>query len=331
MNFASFRGRKIPAALALFSALIAAAMLSVNAEGGYPNRPIHLIVGFAPGGANDVFARLVAAKLSETLGQAVIVDNKPGAGGRLSAEYVSNQTADGYTLLVGASGAMSIAAAIYSDLKYHPTKTLLPLAEVGSYPLVMVVGADNPSRSVKEFVDWAKQNPERSNYASASPAFTITTELLKLKSAMPAVMVPYKGSSEMVLSVMENQTATAIADAPAAVPQVKAGKVRALAVTGSERTAELPGVPNMAEAGYPDVDVRMWNGIFAPAGTPSDVVAKLEKVLSDAVRDPGVSAKLRALGADPGRVSASAFKQMIDADIARYAAVVKAANLHFDE
>ena len=302
-----------------------------RAQSDYPSRPIRLIVGFAAGGGNDIFARLVAARLSEIIGQSVVIENRPGAGGRLSAEYVSNQPADGYTLLVGASGAMSIAAAIYPDLKYHPTKTFLPLSMIASFPLIMVIAKDHPANTVKEVVAWAKQHPDKANYASTSPAFQITTELLKLESGMPGVMIPYKSSNEMILSVIQGQTLTAIADGPPTIPQVKAGKVKAVAVTGAERSSQLPDVPSMAEAGYPGVDIHLWSGVFAPAATPPAIVAKLEKALSEAIRDPGVSAKLKNLAVDPGGGPPEEFRRMIDADIVKYKKVVKAANLHFEE
>jgi tripartite-type tricarboxylate transporter receptor subunit TctC len=302
-----------------------------RAQGDYPTRPIRLIVGFAAGGGNDIFARIVGAKASEILGQPIVIENRPGAGGRLSAEYVSNQPADGYTLLVGASGAMSIAAAIYPDLKYHPTKTLTPLAMIGSFPLIMVVNPENPSENVKELVEWAKQRPDKANYPSTSPAFTIAMEQLKLKSGMPAVMIPYKSSNEMILSVMDGQTMTAIADPPPTVPQVKGGKVKALAVTGSERAAELPNVPSMAESGYPGVDVHLWSGIFAPAATPMAIVTRLEKALSEAIQDPDVSFKLRNLAVTPGGGPVADFRKTIESDIVKFRDVVKAANLHFEE
>jgi tripartite-type tricarboxylate transporter receptor subunit TctC len=319
--------------LGVFGVLVAAAMLTIpaRAQGDYPTRPVRLIVGFAAGGGNDIFARIVGAKLSEILGQPVVIENRPGAGGRLAAEYVSNQPADGYTLLVGASGAMSIAAAIYPDLKYHPTKTLTPLAMMGSFPLIMVVNPENPSDSVKELVEWAKQHPDKANYPSTSPAFTIAMEQLKLKSGMPAVMIPYKSSNEMILSVIDGQTMMAIADPPPTVPQVKGGKVKALAVTGAERAAELPNVPSMAESGYPGVDVHLWSGIFAPAATPIAIVTRLEKTLDEAIRDPDVSAKLRNLAVTPGGGPASDFRQTIENDIVKFRDIVKTANLHFEE
>jgi tripartite-type tricarboxylate transporter receptor subunit TctC len=315
--------------LGAFAAPIAAAMLAAQRD--YPTRPVRLIVGFAAGGGNDIFARLVGAKLSEILGQPVVVENRTGAGGRLSGEYVSNQPADGYTLLVGAIGAMSIAAAIYPDLKYHPTKTLRPLAMIGNFPLILAVGAENPSRNVKELVEWAKQHPDKANYPSTSPLFTIAMEQLKLKSGMPGVMIPYKSSNEMILSLIEGQTMAAIADPPPTVPQVKAGKVKALAVTGAERLAELPDVPSMAEAGYPNVDMQGWSGIFAPVATPPAIIAKLEKALSESIRDPEVSAKLKNLAVAPGGDSPDDFRRIVEDDIGKVRNVVKAANLRFEE
>ena len=330
MRSGHFLRGAVVSALAIL-AVSASSFAPARAADDFPNRPIRLIVGFAAGGGNDIFARLVAAKASEILGQPLVVENRPGAGGRLSGEYVSNQPADGYTLLVGASGAMSIAAAIYPDLKFHPTKTLTPLAMIASFPLIAVIGVDNPSNNVKELVAWAKAHPDKANYPSTSPAFTIATEQLKLKSGMPGVMIPYKSSNEMILSVMEGQTMIAIADGPPTVPQVKAGKVKALAVTGAERSSELPNTPSMAEEGFPDVDVHLWSGIFAPVATPPDVVAKLEKALSQAIRDPDVSAKLRAMAADPGGGSPEDFRRIVDADIIKYVGIIKAANLHFEE
>lgn len=325
-----FARRAVMPALAL-GVMLAAAVVPASAQSDYPNRPIHLVVGFAAGGGNDIFARLVGGKLSAILHQSVVVENRPGAGGRLAPEYVIQQPADGYTLFVGPSGAMAVAAAIYSDLKYSPTKSFVPLAMIANFPLIMVIAADNPSKNVKEFVAWMKQHPDKANYASTSPAFTITTELLKLKTGMPGVEIPYKSSNEMILSVMQGQTAMAIADGPPTVPQVKAGKVKAVAVTGSERSALLPDVPSMAEAGYPSVDVHLWSGVFAPAGTPAPIVAKLQKALNQAIEDPAVSAKLKALAVNPGGATPEQFEHVITNDIAKFSEVVKAAHLHFEE
>ncbi|MGO9701641.1 MAG: Bug family tripartite tricarboxylate transporter substrate binding protein [Xanthobacteraceae bacterium] len=317
--------------LALLLPVVLLGLTGAHAQSDYPTRPVRIVVGFAAGGGNDIFARLVGLKLSGLIGHPVVVENRPGAGGRLAAEYVAHQAADGYTLLVGASGAMSIAAAIYPDLAYQPTKTFTPLAMIASFPLFMVIASDHPAKTVNDMVAWAKQHPDKANYATTSPAFTITTELLKLESGMPGIAIPYRSSTDMVLSVISGQTMTAIADGPPSVPMVKAGKVKAIAVTGAERSAELPDVPSMAESGFPAVDIHLWSGLFAPAATPPAIVAKLEKELREAIADPGVSEKLRAMAVDPGGGTPADFKRMIETDIVKYKDVVKAANLHFEE
>ena len=319
------------ALLALMVAASSSAMAQSEAPTTYPSRVIRIVVGFAAGGGNDIFARLVGQSLQRDIGQSVIIVNRPGAGGRLAAEYVASQPADGYTLLVGASGAMSIAPAIYPNLPYHPTRTFVPLAMIGYFPLILVVTANHPAKTVNDLVAWAKANPDKANYATTSPAFTITTELLKLKTGMPGVAISYKSSNEMLTSVIVGHSAFAIVDGPPAVPQVKGGEVRALAVTGSERSAELPDVPSMAEAGFPDVNIHLWSGVFAPAATPPAIVRKLEAALQRAIRSPDVADKLKGMAVNPGGGPADEFRRMIDADIKTYSNVVKSANLTFEE
>jgi len=326
-----FRLLALPFALVL-SIMAASPFWQARAQSDYPNRPVRIVVGFAAGGGNDIFGRLVGQKLSQLIAQPVVIENRPGAGGRLAAEFVSHQTADGYTLLLGASGAMSIAYAIYPDLPYKPTESFIPLAMIASFPLFVVIAADHPAGSIKELVAWAKDHPDKANYATTSPAFTIATELLKLKSGMPGVAIPYRSSNDMILSVIGGQTMIAIADGPPVVPMVKAGKVKAVAVTGAERSGELPDVPSMTEAGYPDVDIHLWSGVFAPKATPPAIVARLEKSLREAIGDPSVSEKLKAMAVVPGDGTApDEFKRRIDADIAKYKDIVKSANLHFEE
>jgi tripartite-type tricarboxylate transporter receptor subunit TctC len=312
------------------AALVASTLRNAQAQ-DYPNRVIRLIVGFAAGGGNDVFARLVGQKLSELIGQSVVIENRPGAGGRLAAAYVAGQAADGYTLLVGAAGAMSVAPAIYPNLPYHPLRSFVPLTLIGSFPLVLVVAPSRDLKSVADMVAWAKAHADKANYATSAPGFTIATELLKLKTGMPGVAIPYKSSNEMVLSVISGQTLLTIADPPPTVPLVKGGQLRALAVTGARRLAELPDVPSMAEAGLPDVNIGLWSGLFAPAGTPPAITHKLEDALRRAIQSPEVADKLKALGVDPGGIPSDELRRLIETDIKLTADVVKAANLTFEE
>jgi tripartite-type tricarboxylate transporter receptor subunit TctC len=297
----------------------------------YPSRPIRIIVGFAAGGGNDIFARLVGQKLQELIGQSVVIENRPGAGGRLAAAYVAGQPADGYTILVGAAGAMSVAPAIYPNLPYQPTRSFVPLTLIGSFPLVLTVSAKHSLNTVAELVAWAKAHPDEANYATSAPGFTIATELLKLKTGMPGVAIPYKSSNESVLSVLSDQTLFTIADPPPTVPQVQGGQLRALAVTGAKRSAELPDVPSMAELGLPDVNIGLWSGLFAPAGTPPAIAQKIEGELRRVVQSPDVGDKLKALGVDPGGIPSDDFRRLIEGDIKVFVDVVKAAHLTFEE
>ncbi|TMJ72686.1 MAG: tripartite tricarboxylate transporter substrate binding protein [Alphaproteobacteria bacterium] len=327
-----FKGSVVKAAVVVLAAIVTdAAAAQDNPAANFPNRPIRLIVGFAAGGGNDLFARLVGQKLSENIGQPVVIENKPGAGGRIAVEYVKNQPADGYTIMVAASGQMAIAAAIYPKLSYHPTRDFLPLTMIASFPLILAGPSGDTIKSVKELIAYGKANPDKSNYATSSPAFTITTELFKLKTGMPAVAVPYKSSNEMMLSVAGGNTLFAIADGPPTMPLVQGAKIRALAVTGSERSSELPDVPSMAEAGYPEVNIGLWSGLFVLASTPPAIANKLGTELRRAMADSGVRDKLKAMAVNPGGGPGEEFRKKIDADIDVFADVVKAANLKFEE
>jgi tripartite-type tricarboxylate transporter receptor subunit TctC len=313
-----------------FGMLVAVVAQPAGAQGNYPDKPIRVIVGFAAGGGNDLFARLIQPKLSEYLGQNVVIENKPGAGGRLAVEFVKNQPADGYTIMVAATGQMAIAAAIYPKLPYHPTRDFIPLTMIASFPLILAGPANDTIKTVKDLVAYGKANPDKSNYATSSPAFTITTELFKLKTGMPAVAVPYKSSNEMMLSVAGGNTLFSIADGPPTVPLVKGGKIRALAVTGSERSAELPDVPSMAEAGYPEVNIGLWSGFFVSANTPPAIVKKIDDAARRALADAGVREKLKGMAVNPGGGTGEEFRKKIDGDIKVFADVVKAANLKFE-
>jgi len=297
----------------------------------YPAKPIRIIVGFAAGGGNDLMARIVGQKLSENIGQAVVVENRIGAGGRLAVDYLQSLPADGLSFTVGGIGQLAVAAAIYPNLSFHPTRTLTPLMMLASYPLIIAGAPNDTIASVKDLVAFAKAHPERSNYPTSSPAFTIATELFKLKTGMPAQAIPYKSTNEMMLSIVGGQTLFGFADPATVVPLVASGKLRALAVAGRTRTAELPDVPTMAQLGLADVDTRLqWSGAFARAGTPAAIVAKLEAELRRVVADAGVRERIRGLAYDPGGGTGADFARLIEEDIRVFSDVVRAAGLKFE-
>ena len=296
----------------------------------YPTRAIHIVVGFTPGGGNDLIARIVGQKLSDNLGQPVIIDNKPGGGAIVATEYVAKSPADGYTLLVGASGAMTINPAVYSKLSYDPVKDFVPVSELGSFPLILIVNAKSPIKSVAELIAFAKAHPQDANYASSSAAFQFVTELFKQKTGAPMQEIPYKGANDSVMAVIAGQVTATIADAGPVSGQVKGGQVRALAVTSLDREADFPDVPTLKEAGT-DVDAVLWSGIFAPRKTPPAIVKKLEGELQRIVKDPDVLARLKPLGIHPVGNSSEEFAQILISDIARWTAVARAGNIKIEQ
>jgi tripartite-type tricarboxylate transporter receptor subunit TctC len=310
-------------------ALAASSALAEEDASKYPSRPIRIIVGFAAGGGNDVIARIYAQKLSEDLGQPVIVENKPGAGAIVATEYVSKAAADGYTLLVGASG-MAINQSLYARLPYDSVRDFVAISELASFPLLMIVNASSPIKSVAEFVAYAKANADKMNYATSSATFQLVTELFKQKTGAPMQAIPYKSANEMVLAVISGQVTTTIADSGPVSPQVKAGAVRALAVTAPKRMADFPDVPTMREAGA-DVDAIIWTGVFAPKATPPEIAKKLEGEFMKIAKLPDVVARLKAIGVDAAGTSTDEFTKIIQSEITRWGDVVKSANIKIEQ
>jgi len=314
-------------------ALAATAITSAFAEedpAKYPTRPIHIIVGFTPGGGNDIIARIVGQKLSESLGQPVIIENKPGGGAIVATEYVAKSPADGYTLLVGASGAMAINPAVYAKLPYDSIRDFVPLSELGSFPLFLIVNASSPIKSVAELVAYAKANPDKTNYASSSAAFQLVTEQFKQKTGAPMQVIPYKGANDSVMAVISGQVTATIADAGPVSGQVKSGLVRALAVAAPKRTEDFPDVPTMKEAGA-DVDAVLWSGIFAPKDTPPAIARKLEGEFMRIARLPDVIARLKPLGIESVGNTSDEFARILASDIARWTEVAKAGNIKMEQ
>jgi tripartite-type tricarboxylate transporter receptor subunit TctC len=322
--------------LAVLSAAVLAAspggvaLAQGDATQNYPTKPIRLVVGFAAGGGNDIFARIIQPKLSELLGQPVLVENKPGAGGTISADLVAKSAPDGYTLLVGATGAMTISPAVFTKLPYDTQRDFMPVSMIADFPLLLTVNADAPVKTVQELVAYAKANPAKANYASSSPAFQLPTEQFKQRTGAPLERINYKSSGESLTAVVSGEVLMAIADVPPVMGHLKAGRVRALAVTASKRLADLPDVPTMAEAGLPELEVRLWSGIFAPAGTPSAIVKKLEKAMMETIKSAEVSTRLKELQVDPSGNTSEEFRRIVAAELPRWAAIAKAANIKLD-
>jgi tripartite-type tricarboxylate transporter receptor subunit TctC len=296
------------------------------AQAEYPNRPIRIVVGFTPGGGNDIIARVFGQKLSESLGQPVIIENKPGAGAILATEYVARSAPDGYTLLVGASGAMVINPAVYEKLNYDTMRDFKPVSALGSFPLILIVNAKSPFKSLADLVAYAKANPDKANYSSSSAAFQLATELFKQKTGVPMQMIPYKGANDSVTAVISGEVTATIADAGPVTSQVNGGNARALAVAAPKRAESLPDVPTMKEAGA-DVEAVLWSGIFVPAATPPDIVARLEAEFIRIARLPDVVSRLKLLNIDSVGNSAEEFSRIIADDLERWKAVARAGNI----
>ena len=315
--------------LAVLGAVVATAAPVALAQGdGYPNKPLRIIVGFAPGGSNDIVARLLAEKLTRSLGQPAVVENKPGAGGAVAATFVKSQPADGYTLMVGASGAMVVGPAIGgAPATYDTLADFEPISILGTFPLVLVVNAESPHKTLKDLVAWSKANPANANYASASPTFTLAAELLKLRTGATMQRVSYRGTNDVVVAVLGNQVTAAMTDTLPAIPMLKDGKLRALAVTSTQRLPELPDVPTMAEAGIAGAEAVFWTGLFVPKGTPKEIVGRLEAEAKAAMQDGEVRQRLRALATDAASSSPAEFTDRIKADLKAWGEVAKAANV----
>jgi tripartite-type tricarboxylate transporter receptor subunit TctC len=317
-------------ALILIAGLSQDATAQTDPAANYPTKTIKVVVGFAAGGGNDIIARIVGQKLQEALGQTVIIENKVGAGGSLAALSVMAAPADGYTLLVGASGAMSIVPAISERPPYTTLKDFAPISLVASFPLILAVSAKDPARNVQELVTWMKANPDKSNYATSAPGFTIAAELFKIRAGAPGTAIPYKSSNESIVSVIAQQSLFTIADPPPTTPQVKGGQIRALAVTSGKRLDDLPDVPTMAEAGVSGIDVGLWSGLFAPAATPPGIVRKLETELRKIMQMADVKEKFKAMATPTVGSTAAEFTRLIETETKMWGEVGRAANVRLE-
>ncbi|MDE2606145.1 MAG: tripartite tricarboxylate transporter substrate binding protein [Burkholderiales bacterium] len=296
----------------------------------YPSRPIRIVVGYAPGGTTDIIARIIGAQLSKTMHQAVVVDNRPGAGGNIGADLVAKSAPDGYTLMLGTAGTMAVNPWIYKTMPVDTVRDFAPVSLIASLPNLMVVNPQVPAKTVQEFVAWAKARPGAVFFGSSGTGNTphLTAELFNLATGLQMVHVPYKGSGPALSDLVGGKGIQVMFDnMPSAIGFARAGTLRALAVTGPKRVASDPDIPTVAESGYPGFNVVTWFGLFAPAGTPPAVVERLNREVAEAVRNPEIAKRLSDLGAEPGTNTPAEFATMVKDARETWGKAVKAAKI----
>ena len=313
--------------LGLFAALLLAAPAGAQS---YPNKPIRLVVGYSAGGGNDLIARIVAARLQEKLGQSVVVDNKPGAQSIVAAELVAKAPPDGYTLLVAPSGPMAINPAVYAKLPYAPDRDFVPISLLAEFPLLLVVGGDQPIKSVRQLIDYGRAHPDKANYASSATPFQLASELFNQRTGSKFQHIPYRGSGDAAQAVAAGQVLMTIADSGPISGPLAAGKLRALAITTDKRQDAFPDVPTFAEAGVPDMTISLWTGLVAPAGTPPEIVARLNKAVAETIALAEVRLALEKIAVQPRSTTPEQYRLLIARDAARWKAVATAANIKLE-
>lgn len=303
---------------------------AVAAQSDYPNRPLRLIVTVPPGGAADFIARLVGGKVSESLGQPVLVENRGGAGGTIAADAVAKAAPDGYTLLQNSITTHGVGPHLYSKLPYDPVKDFTPVSGLALLPLIMAVNADLPAKSVSELLAFAKSNSL--NFASSGNggAPHMAAELFKSVTGAPLTHVPYKGSGPAVADLVGGRVQIMFDAAPSLIAHIRSGRLRVLAAASAERNRLLPEVPTFGELGYPKVAVSLWYGLLAPASTPKAVIGRLNAEVTKALASPDVREKLQAQGAEPMPGTPEAFGAFMQDEMAKWAPVVKQAGVKLD-
>ena len=309
------------------STAAAVLLLSTSAipAADYPTRPVRFVLGFAPGGASDTMARTIATRLSENLGQPVVIDNRPGAGGNIAAEIVARSAANGYTMLLGNNGILAVNVSLYPKLGFDPVKDFAPVVLIASQPNILVVHPAVTAGSVKDLVALAKSKPGQLNYASPGNGTTghLAAELFKRMVGVEYTIIPFKGGGPAALAMLSGECQFTFATALSVQPHIKAGKLRALAVTTAKRSASFPGLPTVAEAGVPGFDAITWHGIVVPAGTPKPVIARLNSEFNKLLQTADMRERLMALGSD---IIGGEPKQLTDymrVEIPRWAKVIR--------
>lgn len=298
----------------------------------WPNRPIHLVVPFPASGTTDIVARFVAAELGKSLGQQIVVENRPGAGGNIGTDFVAKSTPDGYTFVMGTVGTHAINTSLYAKLPYDPVKDFAPVTLVASVPNVLEVNPALPVKTVNELITYAKANPGKLNFASSGNGTSIhlSGELFKAMTGVDMLHIPYKGSAPAVTDLIAGQANLMFDNLPSSIAYIKSGRLRAIAVTTLKRSPALPDVPTINESGVPGFEASSWFGVLAPAGTPKEIVNRLHDEIVKALHTPRLKNSLLSQGAEPIGDTPEEFADYISAEIAKWAKVVKQSGAHVD-
>jgi tripartite-type tricarboxylate transporter receptor subunit TctC len=313
----------------LIAAIALLAAGSAQAQSGYPNHAVTMVVGFAPGGGTDAVARILAKSLSESLGQQVVVENRAGAGGNIATDYVAHAAPDGYTILLGSVGSLAVAPHVIANLGYSPLRDFAPITMAVVFSNVLVVQASMPIQTLADFVKLAKDKPGTITFGSSGilGAGHLAGELLKIRANIDIVHVPYKGGGPAMQGMLGGQVTSIFATPVSSGGQVKAGKIRAIATTGPKRAALLPDVPTVAESGYPGFEAMNWYAYVAPAKTPKDIVERLNRALVKALNDPAVAELLHKQGLEPSPSSPAELEHYMEREYETWGKVVKQAGI----
>lgn len=316
----------------VLSGLLAATLVNHALAQEYPAKPVRLIIPFAPGGANDILGRLVASRLSVSLGQQVVADNRPGAGGSIGADIAAKSPSDGYTIVIGHIGTLAVNPTLYRKLPYNPVTDFQPISLIAKVANIMVVHPSLPAKSVKELIALAKAKPGMLVYGSGGSggAGHLATEYFKLMAKIDIVHVPYKGTGPAIVDLLAGQTQLVFAGVPGIIAHTRAGKLRPLGVSTSQRLRVLPEVPTISEAGVPGYEATQWYGVLAPAGTPKAVIDKLNKELVTWVQTKEMTDRLGAMGSEPASSTPDGFMALIKSEIRRWAPVIRRAGIRAD-
>ncbi len=324
--------QKLSMILATLAGLFAAAQVGAQVADSYPSKPIRLLVGFPPGGSTDILSRQVGLRLAEALGQQVVIDNRAGAAGNLASELVAKGNPDGYTLLMATVSSHGINPGLYKKVPYDPVKDYAPVTLIASYPLILAVNPGVPVKNVKDLIALAKAQPGAVRFGSSgngSPGH-LSGEIFKGMAGVDLVHVPYKGGAPSTLAVLSGEVQITFATLPGAMPHIKSGKLKGLAVTTAKRSPAVPAVPTIAESGLPGFDVSSWAGLMAPAGTPKGVVQKLNAATLKALANPEMRERLAGEGAEPVGNTPEQFAAFVKVELAKWARAIKQAGAQID-